>query len=185
MIGSICRRKRVLDFLDAILLLSDEVSENCRFVIVGKALPTEPDYMELFKKKLSGCRDKIEYIESVPNEKIYEVYQSSDVLVCASDDDPLPVVVTEAFMYKKVALVSDGVGQYSLIEDGVNGFTYCAGDVRTLKEKIELIFSSRYRLEEIAQQGYRIYRRYFTIDSHKGQLEVLMENSRVHNKHKD
>jgi glycosyltransferase involved in cell wall biosynthesis len=45
-------------------------------------------------------------------------------LICASRDDPMPVVVTEAMMFSKVCICSENTGSANIIQDGNSGFVY-------------------------------------------------------------
>ena len=55
-------------------------------------------------------------------ENKYKLYKNTDVLLCTSRDDPMPVVVSEAMSLEIPTLVTSQVEQYSYIEDYINGF---------------------------------------------------------------
>ena len=71
------------------------------------------------------------------------LYRQIDALICCSIDDPLPVVVTECLMFKKNVIVSSGTGQYYMIKDGYNGYSYLESDIDSLCEKMELSWKNK------------------------------------------
>ncbi|WP_294560819.1 glycosyltransferase family 4 protein [uncultured Traorella sp.] len=164
LIGSICKRKRNNDFIDAIQMLSREVLDNSEFTIIGKKLSGDDEYYIQFLDKLKSSVKSINYIPTVPHNKINEIYKKVNVVVATSDDDPLPVVVTEGLLNSRCVLLSSNCGQYDLICDGKNGYTFQAMDIKELKDKIEKVYKDRDRIEEIGKAGRKIYDCYFTID---------------------
>lgn len=97
--------------------------------------------------------------------EITELYSRIDVLLCPSLHDPMPVVVSEAMMYKKPCIVSDMTGQYEFITPFVNGLTCEAGVVDSLEEVMDWAIKHRDQLDKIGMQSYQVYKEYFSVDS--------------------
>lgn len=163
LIGSISQRKRNIDFIKAIQMLSEEVLQNTEFIIIGKQLAGNEEYYIQFKNALKSSVKNINYVQTVPHDKMAEVYMGVDVVVAVSDDDPLPVVVTEGLLHSKCVLLSSNCGQYELIDEGKNGYTFQAENVRDLANKIEKIYREKARLHAVGNAGRGIFEKYFTI----------------------
>jgi len=74
--------------------------------------------------------------------RISAIYRASHVLVCPSDLEPWGVVVNEAAAAELAIVASEVVGAAAeLVEDGVNGFLFEAGNLEALKEKLERAMS--------------------------------------------
>jgi glycosyltransferase involved in cell wall biosynthesis len=65
------------------------------------------------------------------------VYRLSDVLVLPSDFEPWALVVNEAVAAGLAVVASDAVGAaLELVQDGVNGYLFPAGDVAVLTDRL-------------------------------------------------
>lgn len=72
-----------------------------------------------------------------------EYYFAADGLVLASSDDPWGLVINEAMSAGLPVLVSDACGASSdLVREGINGFTFHAGDVKSLSKKLSDLLSA-------------------------------------------
>ncbi|MCI8799495.1 MAG: glycosyltransferase family 4 protein [Lachnospiraceae bacterium] len=105
---------------------------------------------------------------------IREVYDKIDILLCPSLHDPMPVVVTEAMMHKKVCIVSDMTGQYEYILPYVNGLICEAGNVKSLELAIQWTIDNREKLDAIGKEGYKIYKKYFSAESFKRKVDEII-----------
>lgn len=137
-IGSICPRKNQIEIVDALNYLEKKMNlESTILFIVGDSI--DDNYYEQLQKQLKYTNVKYKLINSIPRAEMNDFYQSINLLVCTSIDDPLPVVVTEAMQNGIPILCSNKTGHYSLITDSYNGFTYNVGNVEELGEKIKYI----------------------------------------------
>lgn len=176
LIGAISQRKRNIDFIKAIQMLSKEVLQNTEFTIIGKQLAGDEEYYIQFLNSLKTSVKDIHYVQTVPHDKMADIYMNIDVVVAVSDDDPLPVVVTEGFLHSKCVLLSSNCGQYALIDEGKNGYTFQAANVKDLVDKIEKIYYERTRLREVGDAGRCIYEKCFTINRFNMALGKLIDN---------
>ena len=71
-------------------------------------------------------------------EKISSFYAISDMLVLPSYQETWGMVVSESLCFGLPVVISDQVGaSLDLVEDGHNGFTFPAGDVEALAERLQ------------------------------------------------
>ena len=107
-------------------------------------------------------------------EEIYGIFPHIDVVVCASREDSLPIVMTEGMMFGKVCITTDATGTADFIRDGENGFVVPAGDDQALKEKMEWILYHRDRLADIGRNARKTYEQYFSMDVFGANLEKAL-----------
>ena len=124
----------------------NQFSENRRkkskMLFVGEPLNKDDSYYVEFINEVKKYPN-IKYIPRVERKNIPMLYRQIDALICCSIDDPLPVVVTECLMFKKNVIVSSGTGQYYMIKDGYNGYSYLESDIDSLCEKMELSWKNK------------------------------------------
>lgn len=99
----------------------------------------------------------------IKRENMPMIYEKSSLIVCPSIDDPLPVVVTEALMLMCPVITSSKTGQFSIIKDGVNAFSYDVGSVKQLCQKIQKVYDTD-DLTTILRKGRETYLQYFSPD---------------------
>lgn len=126
---------------------------------------TGPDEKEVLRQ----CRPfqvagMVKHLPAMSNEKVQQLFASSDVFLLPSEFEGLPVALLEAMSQGCVPVVSDirsGIPQ--VLEDGVNGFRVPVGDIAGFADHIaELQRDPRRRLHmaecahrSIATGGFR------------------------------
>lgn len=134
LVGSICRRKNQIELLEAISRLEHRLLDGAQFVFIGSSI--EDNYSKQFysrAKKLKCVR----IIDFMPNNDLMNYYDNVYLTVCTSTDDPLPVSITEAIYKKRLVLVSNKCGQYSMLRSINYPYTYHVNDINELVLKIE------------------------------------------------
>ena len=111
---------------------------------------------------------------ALPQDEWLRLVAQSDVLICPSRDDPMPVAATEAMMFSKVVLVSDHTGTASLLEDGVSGFVVPADDSQALALAIRRAMAMRGSFAEIGRRARRVYEENFTIEAFDGNIRKFI-----------
>lgn len=163
MVGAICKRKGQLELLSAINRLPKNLLKTIEVIFIGSMLNGANDYYNKFLQQVKEYSSSVIYKKYVPHEQMNEYYDNSDVVVCCSLDDPLPVVVTEALMNSKCILTSTHTGQAKIIANGVNGFIFEAGNTEELSQKIEQLVNNRSKLEYIGKGGRMLYEKHFSL----------------------
>lgn len=89
------------------------------------------------------ARARIRYEGFQPPERLPEYFSTSDIFVLPSRHDGWGVVVNQALGAGLPVIASDAVGAgLDLVEDGVNGFRFRAGDLDGLQRCMESLASS-------------------------------------------
>jgi len=114
--------------------VSSRASEHGRFVICGHFVPGYRDLLEKWLRHPS-----ITYIPFVDN--VADLMRSADALILPSLAEGSSLVTYEARACGCVLLVSDASG--AMCEHMKNGLIYTPGDVKTLREQIDLLASDK------------------------------------------
>lgn len=80
-------------------------------------------------------------------------YKWADVLVLPSIKEGFGLVVGEAWLYKKPAIVSKGAGASEMIIEGTNGYTFEAGDLEGLVNKLRLTLRNLGAAAKMGERG--------------------------------
>lgn len=83
----------------------------------------------------------------VPRERVMD---GLDILVVGNDREPLGRTVIEAQLNGVVAVVPDAGGSSELVQHGVTGFKYAAGDAISLAEALQSLVGDNLLREELA-----------------------------------
>jgi glycosyltransferase involved in cell wall biosynthesis len=165
-VGSVEPRKGQDIFLNAIELLPDTLRNKAIFRIIGSPLLNNES--AIFSKKVlskAALIPEIEYFESMPSVRLLEFYAETDVLVSASRDDPMPIVVTEGLMFSKVCLCSSAIGHAELLKDGKDGLVFTNESAEELAEKMAWIIQNPAELAVMGTAGRELYEKYFLMSS--------------------
>ena len=157
-IGYIEWRKGQDILIDAIEKLPMATSLTVEFLLIGQNT-------SLFAQELS------ERIKSMPNakmlgtmerEKIHEIIDQTDLMICPSREDPMPTVCAEAMMHKVPCLVSDATGTAAYITDGKDGLVFKNENSQELSEKILWSIEHKEELPDMGERAFDIYERVFS-----------------------
>lgn len=170
-IGTCCQRKSQKICIDAFKMMSQEKRKEIELWVIGNV--SNSLYCERLIEATKE-EEEIKFMGVCSRKKMKEVFPKIDVLLCPSEEDPMPIVVTEAMMYGKVCVVSDMVGTSEYIIDGYNGFICKQGDVCELYYKLEYILENRDMISLIGKRGRDIYDKYFSMDIFADNLEKTM-----------
>lgn len=170
-IGVVCPPKAQDIFLGAIKRVQPQLKKDALFWIVG--LIRQDSYNHKVRE-LASQEANVTLMGELTRDEIKKVYQDIDVLVCASLEETLSIVATEAMMYGKTCIVSDRTGIADYISDGINGFIFKSGDEDALAEKINWIFMNQKLLPQIGKNARQTYEEYFTMDHFGERLEKAL-----------
>ena len=143
-IGSFYDYEGLDDLIEAMPLLLEKRPE-AHLLLVGGG-PME----EALKAQAQGSRaaDRIHFIGRVPHEEVERYYALVDILAYPRKAMRLTELVTplkplEAMAQRKLVAASDVGGHRELIEDGVTGTLFPAGDPAAIAEALEGLFAGR------------------------------------------
>ena len=176
-VGTLEPRKGYDILLKSFEYIDEKFKDKIQIVIVGKKY-IEDIYNDIISNKVL----KIYYIESIDKDKMIDFYHNIDCLICPSIDDPMPIVITEAWKYKIPVIMSENTGSARLVKKYGGGLVYESNDPKKLAIEINNILSNNIDLNKLIGEGYYIYSNFFT----KGIFDENVKNiiNNLNNKEK-
>ncbi len=167
------RRKGHDIFLDAIKKIPSNKREKFRFVIVGQDSRNKKDVITDWNKQTKEIPQIIHYGE-VSQRELNSLYMMSDVFVCSSRDDTIPIVVTQAFEYSMPCIVTDIVGQSKYMENGYAGFVFSNEDSDSLCKYMLKYADNKELLKTQGKQAREIFEIYFSKKAVKDKMKKIL-----------
>ena len=134
-------RKRCIDLLNAYAQLSpgDGREPHPYLLIVGDG--EERAALEARARELTW--DSIRFLGFRNQSELPGLFDLSSVFVLPSRYEPWGLIVNEVMNAARTVIISDDVGAYpDLVEDGVTGFVFPAGDVNKLADALRRVFAT-------------------------------------------
>ena len=172
--ASIEERKNQKVLVEAIKLLPDEIRDKIMVYIIGSSIFSNKKYYEQFLKMAEEVKE-IQLLPNIPMQELLEYYGKADCLVCPSIKDPMPIVVSYAFMFKKLVLASETIGQSLLAKNGENAVLFDPNNAEQLRDCIVDIVTNKEKYSAIAQNGRKIYEEYFSIEMFNKNLKESLD----------
>jgi glycosyltransferase involved in cell wall biosynthesis len=170
-IGTIEKRKAQDVFIEAVKGLPENIKSNCVFYIIGSALDDDKTRLEEI------CNDMpcIRYVSEMKPDELDKFYEKIDVLVCPSRDDPMPIVVTQAFQHGVPCIISDEVGQCEYIQKMGGGVVFPSEDVGALKKRImDFCSLAPEEVAGYAEDARKIFDMHFSERHMRDKLEKIL-----------
>ena len=133
--GQMIARKGV----DVLLEAFSSLDENARLLLAGR----EAELPALLAAVPPSVRERIVYAGFQPPEELPRFFAQADVFILPSRYDGWGVVVNQAIGAGLPVICSDMVGAgHDLVDDGVNGLKFRAGDVASLASAMQRFLST-------------------------------------------
>lgn len=167
-IGTIETRKGQDILVEAIRKMRAYEREQCLFVFIGK-----PVHQRIYIEIENIAKEyplSVIIKEPVERNTLMQIYQESDVVVCTSREDPMPVFMTECLMQSRIAICSENTGTADIIQDGYNGFIYHDNSASELIEKISYVLKNHNEMQQIRKNARKTYEIYFSMEAFEKKL---------------
>jgi glycosyltransferase involved in cell wall biosynthesis len=106
-------------------------------------------------------------------------FDIATVFVLPSQDEPWGLVVNEAMNAGRAVIVSDDVGcQPDLIEDGVEGCVFPAGDIAGLTDALRRVLATPKTAEAMGERGLARIRRWSFEEDVRGLRQAMAQVTR-------
>lgn len=159
--GAISERKGQAILLSALEYIPERKHKDIEFILVGPCMDKE---IEANIKKAEKIYKNIKYLGAIQHNKLLNLYQDMDIVLCPSIDDPMPIVCTEAMIFAKTIIITECTGTASFIENGINGYKIPAGDAAALARAIISIVDNKDKISVMGQNLRSIYDNKFSQD---------------------
>ena len=110
----------------------------------------------------------------MPLEELQKYYSETDVIVSASRDDPMPIVITQGLMFSKVCVCSSVIGHAKIIENEKDGLIFSNESAEDLSERMTWILQNSDQLNSLGVAGRVIYEKYFDMTSFVDNVRGLL-----------
>jgi glycosyltransferase involved in cell wall biosynthesis len=160
-VGRLVEKKGVRTLIDAIKLLKKDYPA-LKVTLVGDG-PERPALEQQCRQL--GVGEQVEFVGSIPNDRVPELYQSAKIAVVPSiiardgDQEGLGLVAVEALGCGCATIVSDLPALSDVVTHGENGLVFSAGDAVELTDRITSVLRDESLYNHLASNG-----RQFVID---------------------
>jgi glycosyltransferase involved in cell wall biosynthesis len=160
-LGSIEPRKGQDIFAEAVLSLPPKMQQSAEFHVLGRVMDLE--FGARVEKAAAGLANF--FLDgSCDHAEALEAIRRSDVLVCSSRDEALPVTILEALSLGK-AVVSTNVGGIGeIFTDGHDALLVRPDDPAALAGAMQRLWESPALVQELGQNGRSTFEKKFTQD---------------------
>ena len=172
-VGSIEERKGQDILVKAIESLPKSILSSCLFLFVGRVFSEE-----IYNKIRSLCKrypEQVKYVSPMDLETLRQFYNSIDVLICSSRDDPMPVVVADVLSLGKIVICSNNTGSAELLRQYSSGFVYETDSDKQLASCIcKVVMLSGEQIICEARKGREVFERTFSHEVFSNNLRKLL-----------
>ena len=168
------KRKGYDILTQAIRHLPPHVLNECYFVFVGKT--SDPEIRTEVVSVLQDYPENTQYFEELDRSELMTLYKQIDCLICASKDDPMPIVVTEAMLMSKIIICSENTGSANILEQFNGGLIYRNNSPNELARCIEFVHHNKGpNLRTLCQRARAAYERYFSQEAFDESIREVSE----------
>lgn len=167
--GTCSKRKGTDYFVEAIRQMPKNIREDCEFRVIG--CMSNSAFCHSLKERAQGLN--IRFLGELSHDETLREMSLSDIVVCPSRDDPMPIVCTEAMQLGKVVVCSTHSGTADFVQNGINGFT-CTPENGNLAEILIHLHHVRDKLATIGQNAYATYKEKFTEEVFEANLRSII-----------
>lgn len=174
-IGNVCDIKGQDLFLEAAGQLGEDGSE-CEFWVIGRLFDTE--YCRKLQSRAKNWENVL-LTGEVEHRELEELYERIDVVVVPSRMDSLPIVATEALMYRKPLILSSAVGTRQYLPEGAATIFPAENAEELQKCMLAMI---RGEVVTDTENGRLVYDRFFSMEAlQRRWIKILgeMENGKA------
>lgn len=143
------------------LLINNGVEFNASIVGDG------PDKIKLYNLlKRLNLINKVSLIESLPNNRVYQILSNAHILLLPSYYEGLGIVLLEAQANRCVPICSKltGITDFAVV-NGVTGMLVDIGDIEGFANAITELYLNRIKWRKMAESGYNYVREKFSADA--------------------
>lgn len=173
-LGSFEPRKGQDILVDAIDRLDRATRGKASFKLAGRALDRQ--FFAQIRKRIAKIRN-VELIQSPNHEEALRLLANSDVLICPSRDETMPITIIEAASMGKGIISTDVGGIAEWVRDGLNGFLVPAENPVALAGAITECVQDRQLLDRLGAAARRTYEHHFTLDRFTKDFIALIEQA--------
>ncbi len=167
-------QKGFLDTIEAFLylekVLDKKILEKISFISIGTG-EKEEEYKQLLKKIRYI---NVEHYSFLPNEKVQEKLEESNICLIPSRTEGMSMFATEAMALGKVFIFTYGNGMKDMLFDGFNGKGMKPYNYLELAEKIQYFLENPDKIEEFSKNSLELFEREFSNQAVVDKFSVML-----------
>ena len=162
--GMLIQRKGIDDLLKAFSIVSNRLPEDITLTLYGD----DTDADEPIEQKLSkyNLPNRIRYCGWLTEENRRKVFSDTLINVLPSYNEGLPMTILESMGYGIPNISTNIAAIPEAIQDGVNGFTVCPGNVTDLANKMYALCTDTEMWKNYSDAAYKRAKEEFSIQRH-------------------
>jgi glycosyltransferase involved in cell wall biosynthesis len=167
--------KGVPVLLRAIKILRERGVEFGKLMLVGRG-PLAVDYQKLAEEL--GIADSVTILSKLEDQELNLMYNVSSVNVLPSWDtkgEVFGLVTVEAMATKTPSITSNIAGVRTVLEDGVSGYLFEAGNENDLADKLAKILTDKDLAKQMGEAAYQRMKDNFTWEKSVASLKKVMD----------
>ena len=169
-VGTTSARKGQLDFLRMAKLVGDMGSARTRFYVVGTQPGDYLDQLECFAR--DERLESVVFVEKTPD--VYEYFRMSDVFVCPSRNESLPLVVLEAMTFGLPIVSTDVFGVPEAVGHEREALLVGPGDAAALAAGVQRLLGDPRLAARLGANARAILVERFTLERMIDEYDRLM-----------
>ncbi len=146
-VGRVDQEKRIDILLRA---LHELKREDVQLAIAGQGAASN-DLQDLAREL--HLEDRARFIGAVPNDRLNELLNSTDVFAMAGEAESLSIASLEAMACGMPVLLADAFALPELVLQGANGYLFKSGDPQDAAHYMDLLAEQRPRWKEMGRAG--------------------------------
>lgn len=161
LLGSYEARKGQDVFVNAIRELPEPLRVTSCFRMAGREI--EPEYVAGLKRKAADLAN-VEFGPALDHEEACAAVAAADIVVCASRDETMPLVLLEAMSLGKAIITTDvgGIGEW--LHDGISALLVRPDDSTGLARALQRCLRDSQLRTQMGRAARRTFRRHFSLD---------------------
>jgi glycosyltransferase involved in cell wall biosynthesis len=161
--------------VEAIGKLPREIAEKAHFKFIGRFL--EQPFADEVRQSASAL-EHVEFIGEREHDASLNLLATSDVLVCPSRDETMPITILEAMGLRKAVISADVGGISEWVRNETNGLLVPPENPSLLAAAIERCLTDHELMERICAGAQRTFQRHFTLERFARRFAELLEKVR-------
>ena len=172
-VGSVQKRKGQDIFVEAVSLLDKNYLDKAEFLVVGDDTSL---YAQQLKTKVNNEHINVIFTGEKNRSDLEYLYGETDVCVCPSREDPMPITVTEGLMNCIPCIISSNIGTSEYIRNGENGFVLCELTPVCLARCMSNLIDAPEHAVEVGRRGRKAYEDKFSLDVFEKNIRKMLSD---------
>lgn len=174
-VGVLTHQKGAHLGIEALAQLQRDGHRDLTLTIVGQSINQE--YTCALKQSVQdkALSEQVRFIGAVDRAELPAIFSQHDLLLFTSTvPEGFPLTILEAMASGLVIVSNVNGGHGEILKDGENALTYPCADASILAQCIKRLIDQPYVARSLAEAGYRLVRREFTLDRMADKYEYFL-----------